>query len=344
MNNNSLFNKPFIIAEIGANHNGDMDLAKKLIDSAKLSGADAVKFQSWGIDSIESELNYYNNINYNDKKKHFGSLYQMVEAYQLSYEDHVILSEYCSKIGIIFSSTPFTTQEVDLLVDLEVPFFKVASMDINNLRLLKYIAKTGKPIILSTGMSTLSEMINSVSFLKSNGATQIVLMHCVSLYPTNNNLVNLKNITLLKDVFSDLVIGFSDHTLGISAALGAVSLGALVIEKHFTIDNDMPGWDHKISSNPVEFYQLVNNIKNLHEQLGSRERIISDEEREKRKSFRRSAFTTRNITKGELINEEDIVYRRPGGYIGPDEEVYLVGRRIKNPLSKGELIKWDDLE
>jgi len=341
---NSLLNKPLIIAEIGANHNGDMTLAKELIDQAKLSGADAVKFQSWGIDSIESRMNYEMNHNYNDKKKHFGSLYEMVNEYSLTVENHIELANYCKEHEIFFLSTPFTIEEVDLLNDLGVPLFKVASMDIDNFWLLEHIAKTGKPILLSTGMSSLKEIIEAVEFIESNNCKEIVILHCVSLYPTSEEKVNLNNISLLKNVFPNLTIGFSDHTLGLSASVGAVALGAMVVEKHFTINKDLPGWDHSISADPKEFSEMATNINNVFRQLGSYHRVISEEETIKKIAFRRSAFSKRKLLKGQVIIDSDITFKRPGGYISPAEVKYLVGRKLNKTLDEGDLIKWEDLE
>ncbi len=246
------YGEPYIIAEIGANHNGDIELAKKLIDKAVECGADAVKFQSWTPTSLICKEEYDKNQVYNDSpKKHFGSLKAMVEKYYLREEQHFELKEYCDKIGVDFCSTPFSKEEVDLLMKLNVPFIKVASMDINNLELLRYMAKQNKPIILSTGMSTLGEIEKAVEVIEEEGNNQIILLHCISIYPPAYEDINLNNILMLEKAFN-YPVGFSDHTIGTSIPLAAVALGSCIIEKHFTLDKDMPGWDHEISADPEE--------------------------------------------------------------------------------------------
>lgn len=246
------FCEPYIIAEIGANHNGDMDLAKKMIDSAVECGCDAVKFQSWTPDSLIAKEEYDRNQSYDDSpKKHFGSLKEMVEKYYLRDEQHFELKEYCESKGVDFCSSPFSNKEVDLLVSLGVPFLKIASMDINNIPFLKYAAKTMKPIVVSTGMSTLSEIEIAVKTIQEEGNSNIVLLHCISIYPPKDKDIHLRNITMLQQAFN-LPVGFSDHSFGASIPLASVALGACIIEKHYTLDKDLPGWDHEISANPDE--------------------------------------------------------------------------------------------
>ncbi|WP_321539192.1 N-acetylneuraminate synthase family protein [Flavobacterium piscinae] len=257
------FCEPYIIAEIGANHNGDMDLAKKMIDSAVECGCDAVKFQSWTPKSLIAKEEYDRNQSYDDSpKKHFGSLKEMVERYYLRDDQHVELKEYCKTKGVDFCSSPFSNEEVDLLVKLDVPFLKIASMDINNIPFLKYAAKTMKPLVISTGMSTLSEIETAVNTVKAEGNNNIVLLHCISIYPPKDKDIHLRNITMLQQAF-DLPIGFSDHSFGASIPLASVALGACIIEKHFTLDKDLPGWDHEISANPVEMKTICEDSKKI---------------------------------------------------------------------------------
>ncbi len=221
------FGKPFIIAEIGSNHNGDMDLARKIIDEAKSCGCDAVKFQSFDDKSLICRSEYEANTKYNDSpKKHFGSLEEMVKKYYLRKEQHYELKEYCDKTGILFSSSPFSFSEVDLLVSLDVPYLKVASMDINNYPLLRYMAKTGKPIILSTGMATLAEIDNALQIFEKEGNSQIVLLHCISVYPPAYEDIHLRNITMLQQTFP-YPVGFSDHSLGTHIPIGSYCPGKL---------------------------------------------------------------------------------------------------------------------
>lgn len=338
------FTKPYIIAEIGANHNGDMELAKKMIDSAVSCGVDAVKFQSWTTSSLISESEYKKNQKYDDSpKKHFGSLKEMVSKYYLREEQHEMLKKYCDIRGVDFCSTPFSEKEVDMLEDLNVPFYKVASMDINNLRLLKYIAKKMKPVILSTGMSTLSEIEKAVKTIEEVGNFQIIILHCISIYPPEAKDIHLNNISLLQKVFPNYPIGFSDHTIGTSIPIASVALGAAIIEKHFTIDKDLPGWDHEVSADPMEMEYIVNQSKIVSEALGNFNRTVSEAEENKKLKFRRSIVTTRDMSKGEVIKEEDITFKRPGTHISPDQEKYVIGRKLNKNLKADDLIDWSDL-
>ena len=238
------FLDPYIIAEIGANHNGDIELAKKMILSAKEAGADCVKFQSWTPKSLISREEYENNQVYNDsKKKHFGSLKEMVTKYALTDAEHKEIKTFCDENNIEFASSPFSIEEAELLNDLGVAFFKIASMDINYTDFLKAVAAYQKPMIISTGMATLAEIETAINACKEVGNEQIVLLHCISIYPPKYQDIHLNNIKMLQDAF-DLPIGFSDHTIGTSIPLASVALGACLIEKHFTLDKDLPGWDH----------------------------------------------------------------------------------------------------
>jgi N-acetylneuraminate synthase len=336
---------PYIIAEIGANHNGDIDLAKKMIDTAKKAGANAVKFQSWTPESLIAKEEYDRNQSYDDGdggKKHFGSLKQMVEKYYLREEQHFELKEYCDSIGIDFCSTPFSIEEADLLEKLEVPFYKIASMDVNNLQLLSHVASKKRPIILSTGMSTLAEIERAVKTIENEGNNEIVILHCISIYPPEYKDIHLNNITMLQKAFPYL-IGFSDHTIGVSIPLAAVTLGACLIEKHFTLDKNMPGWDHAVSADPEELQVIVRESKNISEALGSYSRIVSKAEEDKKLKFRRSLVSAKNIKKGYIIKEDDLKSKRPGTGIAPDEMKYVIGRKVNRDIAEDELIQWEDL-
>jgi N-acetylneuraminate synthase len=338
------YGKPYVIAEIGANHNGDMELAKKMIDSAVECGADAVKFQSWTNKSLIAQAEYDNNQKYDDSpKKHFGSLKEMVDKYYLREEQHQMLKAYCDDIGVDFCSTPFSEQEVDMLEQMDVPFFKVASMDINNLRLLKYIAKKNKPVILSTGMSSLAEIETAVKTIEEMGNSEIIILHCISIYPPDAKDIHLNNILMMQKAFPKYPIGFSDHTIGVSVPIAAVALGAAIIEKHFTTDKELPGWDHEISANPDEMRFIVEQGKIVNEAMGSFEKIVSLAEENKKAKFRRSIVLTRDIEEGEILTEADLTFKRPGTHIRPDEEKYVVGRRLKRSMREDEILDWGDL-
>ncbi len=337
------FSVPYIIAEIGANHNGDMDLARKLIDAANACGCDAVKFQSWTPDSLVAQEEYDRNQHYDDSpKKHFGSLREMVEKYYLRPDQHIELKEYCDNAGIEFFSTPFSIEEADFLEELKVPFYKIASMDINNLLLLKHIAKKNKPIIMSTGMATLDEIENAVKAIETEGNHQIIILHCIAIYPPEYEDINLNNIPMLRRTF-DYPVGFSDHTIGISIPLASVALGSCMIEKHFTLDKDLPGWDHEVSANPEEMRIIVTESRNVVNSLGSFRRTVLKAEEEKKFKFRRSLVSNVNLRKGHKITFNDLSFKRPGTGIPPDKSDYVIGRKINKDIKSDELIKWDDL-
>ena len=337
------FCQPYIIAEIGANHGGDMALAKKMISAAKMCGCDAVKFQSWNTESLIAKEEYDRNTKYNDSpKKHFGSLYEMVEKYFLRPHQHSELKDYCQSVGITFSSTPFSNEEVDLLIGLDVEYLKVASMDINNVELLKYMAKFNKPVVLSTGMATLSEIEKAVRVIEEQGNQKIILLHCISLYPPKYQDINLNNIVTLRTTFG-YPVGFSDHTRGYSISLAAVALGACVIEKHFTLDKTLPGWDHEISANPEEMKIIVDESKHVYEAMGKFQRVISIDEENKKKKARRSLVANKDLKKGSTISWSDLVYKRPGTGIRPDEAFDVVGKALRHDIGKDELIHLKDL-
>ena len=338
------FCEPYIIAEIGANHNGDMDLAKKMIDSAVECGCDAVKFQSWTPKSLIAKEEYDRNQSYDDSpKKHFGSLKEMVEKYYLRDDQHEELKNYCQEKGVDFCSSPFSIEEIDMLVKLNVPFLKIASMDINNIPFLKYAAKTMKPIVVSTGMSTLAEIETAVQTIRNEGNQNIVLLHCISIYPPKDKDIHLRNISMLQQAFN-LPIGFSDHSFGASIPLASVALGACVIEKHFTLDKDLPGWDHEISANPVEMKTICEDSKKIAAALGNVYRTVSDEEEQKKSKFRRSIVSSKKLTKGDVIKETDLAYKRPGTGIPPNEYSYLIGRKLNTDLEEDSLFNWYNFE
>lgn len=333
---------PYVIAEVGSNHNGDMALCQKLIDSAAEAGADAVKFQSWSESTLIAREEYDRNPEYSDKKKHFGSLREMVRAYQFTPDQHREAQEYCNKRGIAFCSSAFSSHEVDLLDALDVPFIKIASMDVVNIPLLKYAARCGRPLLIATGMATLAEIENAVETVRAEGNEKIVLLHCVSIYPPDIATVHLRNMATLRDAF-EVPVGFSDHTLGTSIPLAAIALGACVIEKHFTLDKDLPGWDHAISADPSELRVIVREGRNVFDALGSGRRTVSEAEMQKRAKFRRSLVTRYPLRRGHLIVEEDLDAKRPGTGIGPEEMRYVLGREVADDMDEDQVIRWEDL-
>jgi N,N'-diacetyllegionaminate synthase len=336
-------NPPYVIAEVGSNHNGDMGLCRRLIDSAADAGAQAVKFQSWTETSLIAEEEYARNTEYADKKRHFGSLREMVKAYQFTADQHLETHAHCQMRGIAFSSSVFSREEADLLEGLDVPFFKIASMDIVHLPLLRYVARKQRPMIISTGMATLGEIEQALETVYSERNEQVVLLHCVSIYPPDYETIHLRNMATLRQAF-DVPVGFSDHTLGTTIPLAAIALGACIIEKHFTLDQEMPGWDHAISANPVEMRTIVEEGKNIFTSLGINRRLVTEVEVEKRKKFRRSLVARRQLRHGHLITEEDLEAKRPGTGISPAELPYVLGRKLTRDVQQDQLIHWKDLQ
>lgn len=333
---------PYFIAEIGSNHNGDMELAKRMVDCAVQCGADAVKFQSWSKSSLICRAEYRRNTEYADKHRHFGSLEAMCERYQFSEEQHHEIAGYCREKSIHFLSSAFSPAEVDLLEQLDVPCFKVASMDVNHLPLLEYIAQKGRPVLLSTGMADLGEIERAVSVLRDNGSGPVCLLHCISIYPPDMRDINLNNIPMLRQAFG-CPVGFSDHSLGVHVPLAAVTLGACIIEKHFTLDKGMEGWDHWISADPREFSDMTSQCRDVHTALGSTVRHVCEAEIKKREKFRRCMVVARDLPKGHCLSPADLDFKRPGTAIRPDELVYVLGRPLIRDLEADEELNWRDL-
>jgi sialic acid synthase SpsE len=335
---------PYVIAEIGSNHNGDMDLARQLIDAAHACGCDAVKFQSWTPGSLIATEEFDRNQKYDDSpKKHFGSLREMTEKYYLREDQHYELHEYCRHIGIEFCSSHFSRHEADLLVDVGVRFFKLASMDITNERLLRYTAQLGKPVVLSTGMASLAEIEAAIRVVEAEGQREIVLLHCISIYPPRTEDIHLRNIPMLRDTFG-YPVGLSDHSIGEVIPIASVALGSRMIEKHFTLDKAMPGWDHEISSDPAEMKRLVDGCRMTFTALGGSRRTVSAQEEAKKAKFRRSLVASRALTAGHVVAEDDLDAKRPGDGIPPNDIHRVVGRRLRRALAGDEKIDWSDLE
>lgn len=338
------YTRPYIIAEIGSNHNGDMALAKTMIDSAVSCGCDAVKFQSWTPQSLIAREEYDRNMRYDDNpRKHWGSLREMVEKYYLREEQHAELKQYCDGAGIDFCSTPFSEEEVDLLENLGVSYYKIASMDVNNLRLLRYVASKGKPVLLSTGMATLGEIENAIHQITSAGNDQIVLLHCISVYPPEYEDIHLNNILMLRNTFG-YPVGFSDHSIGYSIPLAAVALGVCLIEKHFTIDKNMEGWDHEISADPVEMSVIVKESAHVSTALGSHTRTVSEAEQQKKAKLRRSIVVKRDLPTGHKLAEQDLTSKRPGIGIPPDMIDFVIGKKLIEKVVKDEVLSWDKIK
>ncbi len=318
INSNS---RPYLIAEIGLNHNKDIELAKKIIEKAKESGADAVKFQVYQTEElIKDDL----------------EVFKLFKSLELNYEEIKILKDYSKEIGITFFATPFSFKSVDMLEKIDVPFYKIASMDINYYEFIKYIAKIGKPIILSTGMTTIGEIEKAVNTIVKTGNENIAILHCISKYPPDYNEMNMRMITKLSTLFPDYNIGFSDHTTDNCMAIVARTLGATIFEKHFTIDKNLDGPDHKISSNPEEFVHYKETLINVDKALNFIEKERGDFTIAQ--SARRSLFAKQDIPKGTKLTIDMIKVVRPGDGVAPEYLPIFIGKEVKKDIKKNQKI------
>lgn len=336
-------NEPvFVIAEAGVNHNGSVVLAKKLIDAAASAGADAVKFQTFiaeEVVSINAPKAEYQKLTTDVSESQFD----MIKKLELSQEDHQILIEYAGHKNITFISTPFDERSVDILLDIGVPLIKIGSGEITNHPFLKYIAKKSIPIILSTGMSTLEEVAEAVIILKEAGCKDLILLHCTSNYPAKVEDCNLRAMKTMADSFN-LLVGYSDHTPGIFVSIAAVAVGACVIEKHFTLDKNLSGPDHKASLEPNELKEMVYGIRVVEKALGSAIKAPVQSELEVRDVARRSIVAKVNIPEGAVITEDMLAFKRPGVGIAPKHENLIVGKIAKQNIHKDEIIKYENIK
>jgi N,N'-diacetyllegionaminate synthase len=328
--------KTFIIAEAGVNHNGSIDLAKRLIDKAAWSGVDAVKFQTFTADKLVTKT--AKKADYQNKTTSEKSQYEMLKRLELNTEDFQILKDYCDQKGIKFMSSPFDLDSIDLLNDIGLDIWKIPSGEITNYPYLKKIAELKQEIIMSTGMANLSEVESALDLLKENGAEDITVLHCNTEYPTPMEDVNLKAMLTIKEAFK-VDIGYSDHTKGIEIPTAAVALGAEVIEKHFTLDNSMKGPDHKASLEPEELKNMVDAIRNIEKALGNGIKKPSSSESKNKNIARKSIVAAKDIKKGELLTEDNLTIKRPGNGINPMQWPNILGKKAKREFSFDELIE-----
>ena len=320
----------FIIAEAGVNHCGQFDLAKQLIEAAAASGADAVKFQTWVTEKLvleDAALATYQRRNQPQAK----SQYQMLKELELNQSDYRRLAAFAKRCGILFLSTPDEEDSADFLEDLGVSIFKIGSGEITNLSFLAHIAKKNRPVILSTGMSTLGEVETAVDAIEATGNPQLTLLHCVSEYPADPSDCNLSAMRTLRAAFG-YPVGFSDHTMGTSAAIAAVALGACVIEKHLTLDRRMKGPDHKASLAPSEFAVFVRNLREAESALGTGRKRPTAAEMETKKVVQKSIVTSRAIAAGKILGRHDLTLRRSSIGLPVSAMSLVVGRRTARPL------------
>lgn len=317
--------KTFIIAEAGINHDGDFVQAKKLVQEAAKIGADAVKFQTFKAEEFCSEDTEY---------------FDLFKSLELKTDEWIELANFANDIGIIFTASVFGEESTDFLKEIGAPVYKIASGDLTHLPLLKYISKENMPIILSTGMSTIGEVDEAINSIYSAGNKEVALMHCVSNYPTRYQDTNLNFIQTLKEAFK-IPVGFSDHTEGILIPILAVVKGADIIEKHFTLDKNLPGPDHKLSIEPNEFEKMVKNIRITESALGNGIKKLTEGEEEIKKLARRSITAKVDIPNGKKITKGEIKILRPGIGVEPKFLDLIVGKIANTNIKKNQTITWD---
>ena len=327
----------FLIAEAGVNHNGDYNTALKMIDKAKESGADAIKFQTFVAENLVSRSAAKAEYQKETTDPNESQL-SMIKRLQLSWDAFRNLKSYADKIGIKFMSTPFDHDSIDFLAELGVDIFKIPSGEITNLPYLMRIGKLKRRVILSTGMSTLHEIKDAIAILKKYGTDDITLLHCNTAYPTPYKDVNLNAMGTLRESFG-LPVGYSDHTKGIEVPVAAVALGAVVIEKHFTLDRNMEGPDHKASLEPDELKAMVTSIRNIEDALGSSEKRLTESEAVNRDIARKSIVAKCDIKAGTVFSEENITVKRPGNGISPMKWFEVLGKKAPRDFGYDELIE-----
>lgn len=327
----------FIIAEAGVNHNGDLEMAKKMVDAAKEAGADCIKFQTFKSENMVSrnaeKAEYQKN-----QTDSYESQFEMLKKLELPFESFAETKLYCDEKEIEFLSTAFDLESIDFLNTLGQKSWKIPSGEITNLPYLIKIANTGKPVILSTGMSTLEEVKVAVNVLSKNGAPKITLLHCTTEYPAPYEDVNLNAMVMMFKELS-LPVGYSDHTEGIEIAIAAAAMGAVIIEKHFTLDCNMEGPDHKASLEPQQFKLMIQSIRNVEKALGSGVKMPSPSELKNINIVRKSIRASRNIDKGELLTEENLTSKRPGNGLSPMKWGDVIGKIANKDYKTDELIE-----
>lgn len=332
--------KVLIIAEAGVNHNGSLEIAKHLVDEASSAGVDIIKFQTFKAEKLVSKAAKQAEYQKKNIGKGEETQYAMLKKLELSNEQHKALIAYCKLKNIRFFSTAFDMYSIDYLHSLNLGLWKIPSGEITNYPYLKKIASYNEPVILSTGMCELTDIENAINVLVANGVSKdiITVLHCNTEYPTPMKDVNLKAMLEIKEKFG-VKVGYSDHTEGIEVPIAAVTLGATVIEKHFTLDKHMEGPDHKASLEPSELKAMVKSIRNVEQALGTGHKTISESERKNIEIARKSIVAAKDIKEGEIFTEENLTVKRPGNGISPMEWEYVIGKKAKRDFQEEELIE-----
>ena len=328
----------FIIAEAGVNHNGSIEQACALIDAAAAAGADAVKFQLYQV--AEQVCPAATTAPYQKQQTGADTLATMAESYDLPWDAHHRLAAHCKAQGILYSASTFDPEAVDFAISLGVTFLKIASGEITNTRLIRYAAAQGLPLLLSTGMSTYEDVADAVALIRSSGNPPLALFHCISSYPTPAEQVHMRVMQELASRHG-VPVGFSDHTESSIAAIVAIGMGAVMVEKHFTLDRDLPGPDHSMSQTPEQLRQYVQTIRAAEACLGSEHNIVSADELRNAQVARRSLVTARDISVGECFTEANVVFKRPGTGIDPRQWMRVEGKASARDIPADSLLAWD---
>ena len=332
----------FIIAEAGVNHNGDVSLAKEMVDKAVEAGVDAIKFQTFKSEKLVTK--YASMAKY--QKENIGeedSQFNMLKKLELSFEEFIELKDYCNDKNIIFMSTPFDIESAEFLNSMGMEAFKISSGDLTNIPMLEYIANFNKPIILSSGMSVIGEIEDALISLRNRGVENVAVLHCTSNYPAPLDSVNLKAMNTIKNTFN-ILGGYSDHTRGITIPIAAAALGANIIEKHFTLDKSMEGPDHKASLDPQELKAMVEEIRKVESSLGNGIKMFNESEIDTMRVARKSIVAARDIKSGEIIKLQDLDYKRPGNGLSPKYYKEIIGKKAKRDIKIDEQLTLDLME
>ena len=335
---------PFVIAEMSGNHNGDIERAKALVKAAAEAGAHALKLQTYTADTITiNQRGGLFEIDDPGSLWYGKNLYELYKEAYTPWEWHGELFDYAESLGMLAFSSPFDETAVDFLIDLDVPAFKIASFESNHFPLLEKVARTGKPILISSGTSKLDELYAAIAHLKKHGAKEIVIFKCTSTYPAEASNTNLRTIPVFREIFPDCVIGLSDHTMGIGASVAAVALGARVIEKHFTLRRADGGVDSAFSLEPQELQSLVVETKRAWQALGHVQ-LDTQKAEEKSRQFKRSIYVTRDIAAGETLTPDNVRVIRPGDGLAPSYYKSVLGKRAKTLLPFGKPLQQQDFD
>ena len=326
--------KPYIVAELNTSHFGDIDIAKEMIRQAKSSGCDCVKFQSWSAETLYSE-SYYKE---NPIAKRFVNKFALADS---QFEE---LSRYAREVGIDFASTPYSIEEAIFLVQkCDVPFIKIASMELNNLPYLTQLGELAVPLVLSTGMGTLEEIVQAVRAIEATGNKNLVILHCTSVYPAAPEVIRLQNIVGLRSEFPKYPIGYSDHSIGLAIPSASIALGACLVEKHFTLDSTRIGMDNQMATEPKQMEEMVQACLSVHHALGGTGRILGEDEKTQVTLMRRSMIARVNLRCGDILADADIEFKRPGKGISPSAYSHCIGQKLVRDIDAGSPIFNEDL-